>query len=70
MCPQGDWETKFKWRDAGELVSEITVEWDIPVSPAPLAGTYRLRYTGDAKSLSGTIKPFEGLSSEFTVESD
>jgi len=63
----GDWETKFHWQDAGELTSLVTIEWDIPTEPAPPAGTYRLRYTGDAKHLDGTYTPFEGISSTFTV---
>lgn len=33
-----------------------------------LAGTYRLRYYGDAKSITGTITPFTGTSSEFTIQ--
>lgn len=65
----GDWETKFQWLDAGELTSHITIVWDIPTSPAPPAGTYRLRYTGDAKHVGGTIVPFTGISSTFTVQS-
>jgi len=69
VAVDGDWETKFKWLDAGKFVSQITIEWDIPTSPAPAAGTYRLRYTGDAKSLDGTITPFQGVSSLFTVQS-
>lgn len=69
IAVDGDWETKFKWLDAGKLVSQITVEWDIPTAPAPAAGTYRVRYTGDAKSLDGTITPFTGLSSLFAVQS-
>lgn len=69
VAVDGDWETKFHWKEAGEFVSQITLEWDIPTSPAPQAGTYRMRYTGDAKSLSGTITPFEGITSTFTVQS-
>ena len=32
-----------------------------------LAGTYRIRYYGDAKSIGGSIKAFEGISDQFNV---
>ncbi|KAG2496430.1 hypothetical protein HYH03_005654 [Edaphochlamys debaryana] len=62
-----DWITRFHWFRHAKLSPEsfATLSWDIP-APAP-AGTYRLRYWGDAKSLAGSITAFEGCSAPFRV---
>lgn len=60
----GDWETIFRWRREGVAGSIVTVEWRI-LDSAP-AGTYRLRYYGDARSLL-TRGPIVGTSRSFGV---
>jgi len=62
-----DWSLVFQWRRTSEVMgtSEVDVEWETEDWAEP--GVYRLRYFGDAKSLDGTITPFEGVSTPFTV---
>ncbi|KAI1819557.1 Neutral/alkaline nonlysosomal ceramidase [Xylaria intraflava] len=64
----GDWHLVFRWRRVSELLgtSEVSITWET-VDPWAEAGMYRLRYFGDAKSLGGTITPFEGVSSAFKL---
>ncbi|KAM7208704.1 Neutral/alkaline nonlysosomal ceramidase [Naviculisporaceae sp. PSN 640] len=70
-----DWDLVFHWRRTSEVMGTSVVEivWEmgalkgaIPGSEAD-AGVYRLRYYGDSRSLSGTITPFEGVSSSFDL---
>ncbi|KAI9686418.1 MAG: hypothetical protein M1822_003763 [Bathelium mastoideum] len=63
-----DWELVYEWTRTSEVLgtSQVTISWEIP-SAGTAPGTYRLHYYGDAKSLGGTITPFEGVSSSFTV---
>lgn len=63
-----DWHLVFRWRRVSELLatSEVTVTWET-ADPWAEPGTYRIRYTGDAKSLGGTITPFEGVSGTFEL---
>jgi len=70
VATDGDWETKFRWEKDGVDVklnakSYATVEWDIPSSTP--SGTYRICHFGDAKHISGDVKPFKGCSSAFDV---
>ncbi|KAK0638743.1 Neutral/alkaline nonlysosomal ceramidase [Cercophora newfieldiana] len=62
-----DWGLVFHWRRTGEVMgtSEVDVVWETEDWAEP--GVYRLKYYGDAKSLGGTITPFEGVSSPFTL---
>ncbi|MEY2460080.1 MAG: neutral ceramidase, partial [Acidimicrobiaceae bacterium] len=62
-----DWdpETTFRWQRRGLSCSVITVTWDTK-DAAP--GIYRIVHTGDRKSLTGTIVPYEGVTEDFTVE--
>ncbi|KAK4452358.1 Neutral/alkaline nonlysosomal ceramidase [Podospora aff. communis PSN243] len=62
-----DWSLVFHWRRTSEIMatSEVDVVWEVEDWAEP--GVYRLRYYGDAKSLGGTITPFEGASSPFTL---
>jgi neutral ceramidase len=62
-----DWHLVFRWRRTNELLatSEVTTIWEIEEWAEP--GTYRLRYYGDAKSLTGSVTEFEGVSGEFKV---
>lgn len=62
-----DWHLVFRWkRTSGILAtSEVTVTWETEEWAEP--GTYRLRYYGDSKSLSGSFTEFEGISGEFQL---
>lgn len=62
-----DWQLVFRWRRRSELLatSEVTLAWEPEPWAAP--GRYRLRYFGDARSITGTITPFEGVSGEFDL---
>ena len=68
VLDDADWELVYEWTRTNEVLgtSQVTLSWEIP-SAGVAAGTYRLRYYGDARSLTGTITPFEGVSGQFTV---
>ncbi|EKM60398.1 uncharacterized protein PHACADRAFT_167760 [Phanerochaete carnosa HHB-10118-sp] len=59
--------TRFEWLRTSTTFgySTVNISWTIEDITAP--GTYRLTYLGDAKSLGGSISPFTGYSSSFTV---
>lgn len=68
------WETAWEtgaWRDGG--VNGAKMHGDLMAArresgnDVDLAGRYRLRYFGDAKSLGGRIAAFEGVSGEFKI---
>ncbi|KAG2424279.1 hypothetical protein HXX76_014657 [Chlamydomonas incerta] len=63
-----DWVTRFQLDRPAELspLSYATLVWEVPAGTPP--GAYRLRYRGDAKTLSGAVRPFEGCSAAFRVE--
>src|SRR5690606_14794855 len=65
VADDGDWETKFRWKRDGISASRITITWDVPAGTP--AGSYRIRYFGDARSLFGVVKPISGTSPAFTV---
>ena len=62
-----DWGLVYRWRRTGQLrgTSEVDIVWDVEEWAAP--GEYRLRYYGDAKSLLGRVRAFEGVSEVFRV---
>jgi len=62
-----DWETRLYWTRRDLTESLITIEWYIPTTQQP--GSYRIRHFGDSKDIFGTITPFNGTSSVFTVTS-
>ncbi|KAI0433565.1 Neutral/alkaline nonlysosomal ceramidase [Xylaria sp. FL1042] len=64
----GDWHLVFRWRRVSELLgtSEVAITWET-VDPWAEAGTYRIRYFGNSKSLGGTITEFEGVSGAFEL---
>lgn len=64
VATDADWSTTLRWARDGIAASTATIGWDVPDDAG---GTYRVRYHGDAKALSGTITPFTGTSPEFTV---
>ncbi|KAH9915508.1 Neutral/alkaline nonlysosomal ceramidase [Fomitopsis serialis] len=59
--------TTYRWERTNVAfgVSTVNVTWT--VEPDTPAGTYRFTYYGDAKHILGTITPFIGRSSNFTV---
>ena len=62
----GDWDTKFHWQRHDILGNLITITWDI--SSTADSGTYRIQHFGSSKDLFGTITPYSGSSSTFTVK--
>ncbi|ORY68716.1 Neutral/alkaline nonlysosomal ceramidase [Pseudomassariella vexata] len=62
-----DWHLVFRWRRTSELLatSEVEITWETEEWTEP--GIYRLKYYGNAKSLSGEITEFEGISRDFTL---
>ena len=68
VLTDSDWDTVFHWERQGiERHSVITLTWQIPAKTP--SGKYRMRYFGDAKNTDGSITPFTGTSSVFTVSS-
>ncbi|KAF2634334.1 neutral ceramidase precursor [Massarina eburnea CBS 473.64] len=64
-----DWELLYEWKRVNGLLatSDVTITWDTGVT-GPAAGTYRLRYFGDAKAaLGGAITAFNGTSGVFQL---
>ncbi|KAG5653121.1 hypothetical protein H0H81_002188 [Sphagnurus paluster] len=59
--------TTYQWLRTNTVLgySTVTISWTIE-SGTP-AGIYRIKYFGDSKSFIGTISPFSGFSSNFTV---
>lgn len=62
-----DWFLVYRWKRISTVLgtSEVTIEWEI--EPHTDSGMYRFKYYGDAKSLGGTITPFEGTSGVFNI---
>jgi neutral ceramidase len=65
IADDGDWETRFLWSREDTQGSEVTILWDIPDGTA--AGTYRIRYSGEARAASGALHAFSGISPAFAV---
>ncbi|KAF2475414.1 Neutral/alkaline nonlysosomal ceramidase [Lindgomyces ingoldianus] len=63
-----DWELLFEWKRTNGLTgySDVVITWDTGVK-SPSAGTYRLRYFGDSKTIGGTITAFSGTSGAFRL---
>ncbi|KIX02508.1 uncharacterized protein Z518_08449 [Rhinocladiella mackenziei CBS 650.93] len=68
----GDWDLWFQWRRTNDILgtSEVDVFWELgkKIGTPIQAGKYRMRYHGDAKSILGTITPFQGASATFAVQ--
>lgn len=62
-----DWELLFEWKRTNGMLaySDVTITWDTGLTAQ--AGTYRIKYYGDSKSVGGTITGFEGTSGSFTL---
>jgi neutral ceramidase len=63
-----DWELVYQWKRVNGLTgtSDVTITWDTGLT-GPEAGTYRIRYYGDAKKVGGAITAFEGVSGVFRL---
>ncbi|KAK2463027.1 hypothetical protein APHAL10511_004682 [Amanita phalloides] len=60
--------TKFKWTRTSTLLGTSTVNITWTIESSTPAGIYRISYLGDHKPAIGSITPFSGTSSSFTVE--
>lgn len=62
------WFCRFEWHRTRTLLgeSQSTITWDIPANQA--AGTYRISYYGNSKSIDGTVSEFNGHSKDFVVQ--
>ncbi|KNG51013.1 neutral ceramidase precursor [Stemphylium lycopersici] len=63
-----DWELVYQWKRVNGLTgtSDVTITWDTGLT-GPEAGTYRIKYYGDAKKVGGSIVAFEGESAAFRL---
>lgn len=63
-----DWFLVYRWKRVSTILgtSEVTLDWEI--EPGTPQGLYRMHYYGDAKSLGGNIKAFDGTSGVFNVD--
>ncbi|KAK3988287.1 hypothetical protein QBC44DRAFT_351201 [Cladorrhinum sp. PSN332] len=63
-----DWSLVYNWKRTSEILgtSEVEIFWEVEAWAEP--GVYRIRYFGDAKSITGDVKPFEGVSGRFILE--
>ncbi|KAG9004115.1 hypothetical protein FRB93_010463 [Tulasnella sp. JGI-2019a] len=59
--------TTFTWKRTNEPLGYSTVNISWVIEDDTTGGTYRIKYFGDSKTLGGTISPFEGTSTTFTV---
>jgi len=65
ILDDGDWDTQYHWKRRGVAESLITCVWNATTAYSP--GTYRIRHFGNHKSIVGTISPYSGTSSTFTL---
>ncbi|MFI7540399.1 neutral/alkaline ceramidase [Actinoplanes sp. NPDC049599] len=65
VATDSQWQTIYRWKREYLGVSTAQITWTVPADAA--AGTYRIVHHGDAKSLTGAIRPFTGTSRTFTV---
>lgn len=67
-----DWSLVYHWERKSTVLgtSEVRIDWEIEDDQmSNTVQLYRIKYYGDAKSLGGTITPFEGNSGTFYVGS-
>ncbi|KAF2841988.1 neutral ceramidase precursor [Patellaria atrata CBS 101060] len=66
-----DWDLLFEWKRTSTTLgtSEVTITWETGGWDhiETTAGTYRIKYYGDSKSLRGSITAFEGTSGIFKL---
>ena len=65
VATDSQWQTRYRWKREYLGVSTAQITWTVPAGAA--AGTYRIVHHGDARSLTGVIRPFTGTSRTFTV---
>ncbi|KAI0753569.1 Neutral/alkaline nonlysosomal ceramidase [Daedaleopsis nitida] len=61
--------TTYQWTRTSTIIGTSTVNITWIVEDGTPAGTYRLTYFGDSKPIIGSITPFVGHSSNFTISS-
>jgi neutral ceramidase len=63
-----DWNLVYTWTRTNFVLgySQAVVSWETD-SGRDAAGTYRIRYYGDAKNLLGKVTAFEGVSNSFVL---
>ncbi|KAF2119338.1 neutral ceramidase precursor [Lophiotrema nucula] len=64
-----DWELVYEWKRTNGLTgySDAKITWDTSIS-SPAAGSYRIKYYGDAKAaVTGKITAFDGTSGVFKL---
>ncbi|KAK4119295.1 Neutral/alkaline nonlysosomal ceramidase [Parathielavia appendiculata] len=68
VLSDADWRLVYSWKRANFLLgySEVTISWETD-QQLDAAGTYRLKYYGDAKPLIGNIRAFTGTTNSFTL---
>jgi len=65
VAVDGNIETTFLWERVGVDQSQCTIQWQTDASTTE--GTYRIRTQGVWKAVGGTLTPFTGQSSTFTI---
>ncbi|OJF14292.1 neutral/alkaline ceramidase [Couchioplanes caeruleus] len=65
VSTDAEWQTTYRWKREYLGVSTAQIGWTVPADAVP--GTYRIVHHGDAKSITGTIKPFSGVTRTFTI---
>ncbi|BCJ48765.1 neutral ceramidase [Actinoplanes sp. NBRC 14428] len=65
VSTDAEWQTIYRWKREYLGVSTAQISWTVPAGAAP--GTYRIVHHGDAKGLTGTVKPFTGTTRTFTI---
>ncbi|WP_305784639.1 neutral/alkaline ceramidase [Symbioplanes lichenis] len=65
VATDSDWQTTYAWKREYLGVSTATITWTVPADAR--GGTYRIMHRGDAKGVTGAIKPFTGTSRPFTI---
>ncbi|KAK4226513.1 Neutral/alkaline nonlysosomal ceramidase [Podospora fimiseda] len=63
-----DWSLVYNWRRTSEILgmSEVEIVWELESWADP--GVYRIRYYGNAKSITSNVKSFEGVSGRFILQ--
>ncbi|XP_041984570.1 neutral ceramidase-like [Aricia agestis] len=70
VATDADWETKFHWQRLSTVLgtSEVTFEWEIPLTTTGRHLTHRIVYNGAARSiLGGTLTQFQGVTNSFLI---
>ena len=70
VLDDADFETRLYWKRVGVARSHVTCSWLIPNAYGPVAvqgATYRISLSAFRKPLIGSIKPYTGHSSPFTL---